>query len=287
MASPDTIDGRWGPVHEGSVGDAVWALRRLRCSEQAAAGRVAAADLMAYLGLSDVLDHHDRAFFACRGIRQGEVPVRTGDPCQYLYVVLGGSLAVRLIETDGTERVIGFQRTGDTLGLDGLATGHYASESVALEAGILAIIPLGGQGRGGQHVHRLPTFVRQLLGRQIIRDKATLAVMAATHALARLGAFLLDWHERSADDGPSFELPMSRSAIASFLGVSRETISRACADLGRAGIVTVRGSRFTIVDADALRRTAAAAMMPCHHHGREALAGRMKPNTEVRELQAH
>ena len=287
MASPDTIDGRWGPVHEGIGGDAAWPPRRPRCIEQAAAGRVAAADLMAFLGLPDAPAYHDRAFFACRSIRQGEVPVRTGDPCQYLYVVIGGSLAMRIIETDGTERVIGFQRAGDTLGLDGLATGHYASESVALEAGTLAIIPLGGQGRGGQPAHRLPTFVCHLLGRQIIRDKATLAVMAATHALTRLGVFLLDWHEHGADNGPSFELPMSRSAIASFLGVSRETISRACADLGRAGIVTVRGNRFTIVDADALHRTAAAAMMPCPHHGREASAGRMRLNTEVRELQAH
>lgn len=263
MASPDPIRSAEPLLREPDQASAVRPSLESPFVRQADCGRVAASDLAGFLGLPIAIEHQEGGFFACRRLRPGELPVRTGDRCHHLYIVIRGSFCMRILDPDGQERVIGFQRAGDTLGLDGLASGRYTSESVALESAIVAMIPVTGHSQAGHGSAGLATFICRLLARQIIRDKATLALMAASHALTRLGAFLLDWYERGTDGNQTVQLSMNRTDMASFLGLSRETVSRACTHLGRAGIVAVRKNRFTILDPAALRRTAAGALSPC------------------------
>lgn len=230
---------------------------------QISQGRVSAVALARFMGLPlDPAPHPEWTHFQHRRLRRGDVPVRAGDPCLHLYVVIRGSLCTRMLDAEGKERVIAFERASDTLGLDGLASGRYTTESVALEPTDVVLIPLAGLARPGHEGAALGAFVYRLLGRQILRNKAVMAMMAASRATTRLGAFLLDWHARS-DAAQSFSLPMSRTDIASLLGLSKETVSRTWSTLDRAGIVVMRRHRVTVLDPEALHRTAAGAI-PSH-----------------------
>ena len=52
---------------------------------------------------------------------------------------------------------------------------------------------------------------------------------------------------------------MDRQNIASLLGLTMETVSRAMGELRRAGLIEVRGKRLTILAPAALRREAEGA----------------------------
>ncbi|QID16815.1 Crp/Fnr family transcriptional regulator [Nitrogeniibacter mangrovi] len=230
-------------------------------ARQLGQGLIDAASLARFLGLSlHPAPHPEWARFQCRRFRPGEVPIRAGDPCRYLYVVIRGSVCTRVVDAEGAERIIGFERAADSLGLDGLASGRHTTEAIVLEPTDMVVIPLAGLARPGHEGAALGSFIYRLLGRQILRDQAAMAMMAASRATTRLGAFLLDWYQRSETPARTVALPMSRMDIASFLGLSKETVSRACSALDRAGIVAMRRRRFTILDPAALHRTAAGAI---------------------------
>ncbi|WP_336314448.1 helix-turn-helix domain-containing protein [Sphingobium sp. AntQ-1] len=78
--------------------------------------------------------------------------------------------------------------------------------------------------------------------------------------------FLLQTFERiggysaSANGPVTFDLPLSRGAIADVLGLTIETVSRQMTKLKMAGVIALPGGRaVTILKRDALRRMADAA----------------------------
>ncbi|MXU65570.1 transcriptional regulator FnrL [Oceanomicrobium pacificus] len=81
-----------------------------------------------------------------------------------------------------------------------------------------------------------------LLGRKTAREKiASLLVI-----VARRDAAL---HRREVGNGVSFRLPLTREAMADYLGLTIETVSRQISALRKAGVVEMHGTRdVTIPD---------------------------------------
>jgi CRP-like cAMP-binding protein len=82
-------------------------------------------------------------------------------------------------------------------------------------------------------------------------------------AAGRLAMFVAWMHSRQAASatggGHDVSLPMTRSDIAAFLGLSLESVSRGAADLARRGLVTFEGRhRAHIVDTAGLAKLFAA-----------------------------
>ncbi len=81
-------------------------------------------------------------------------------------------------------------------------------------------------------------------------------------AVGRLAMFLMMMHERMPEvehDGHDIPLPMTRSDIAAFVGLSLESVSRAGAKLERQGIIKFKSRHVaTIVDSGRLAMLAAA-----------------------------
>ena len=102
---------------------------------------------------------HDPALetvtFPTRAVRERDVLVRAGDPCDSLYVVRCGCFKTSVLDAYGGIQGTGFPMTGDVIGADGLATGAYASDAVALDHGEVVVISVPRLGPlSGQHPHR-------------------------------------------------------------------------------------------------------------------------------------
>jgi CRP-like cAMP-binding protein len=74
-------------------------------------------------------------------------------------------------------------------------------------------------------------------------------------ALERLAFFLIDIAERYSA-GTRLELPMTRTDIGDYLGLSSETVSRAFTTLREKGLVSIEGHSVTLRDVAALRNLA-------------------------------
>jgi CRP/FNR family transcriptional regulator len=85
-----------------------------------------------------------------------------------------------------------------------------------------------------------------ILGRKTAREK----IASLLTIIARREAAL---HLTTAGDGARFELPMTREAMADYLGLTIETVSRQMTALKREGIILIAGNRgITVPDFDRL-----------------------------------
>ena len=82
-----------------------------------------------------------------------------------------------------------------------------------------------------------------------LNDAERRLALSGVEVSVRLAGYLLDL---PATDGNHVELPLSKKDIASYLGTTPESFSRALAKLHRDGLINVAGSTIELVDFDAL-----------------------------------
>lgn len=197
------------------------------------------------------------ATFTTRRVREGESLFRVGDGFHALYVIRAGFFKTVLVDAGGLEQVLAFPMQSDLMGADGIASGHYASEAVALEDSEVVVVPFSALSALSRHS---PVFERALFGlisRELVREQGMLYVIGILGAEGRVAAFLLNTADRFGALGYSrsaFNLRMTRQEIGSFLGLKLETVSRALSAFDAAGLIKVHLKQVDIVDAAGLRR---------------------------------
>lgn len=164
-----------------------------------------------------------------------------GDPFVGLHVVSHGSLRITEVTTEGVERLLGFAYPGDLVGLDGVATGTYATSAEALEPSAACRV-LWHPGREAEDQAPLE---RMLLRRVAADVHRTLQRNPPAHdAVSAVARFLEETSARIGRDDRGdrvLRLPMTRADIARYLGLAEETVSRAFRQLAADGRFVVRG----------------------------------------------
>lgn len=154
---------------------------------------------------------------------------RQGDPLSYLYIVRSGAVKTVRTFNNGTEQVTGFFLRGQIFGFDAIAQNRYTTTAVALETTSVCKIPynmlddlFGVQPELRQHF-------MTMMAEEIIREQQRIALLGQCLSEERLAYFLVNLSEHFASQGlssTSFTLPMTRSDIANFLGLTVETVCR-------------------------------------------------------------
>jgi CRP/FNR family transcriptional regulator, anaerobic regulatory protein len=191
-----------------------------------------------------------------RRFSAGESIYRDGDPFRFVYAVRSGTCKTTLLRHDGHEQVAGFHLAGDFMGLEGLAEGVHGTTAAALEDSQVCLIPYQRLRSATAAFPGARDLLSHVMSREIIHEHSLLVLLGLTDAPQRLAAFLLDLSQRYAARGWSpceFQLRMSRGDIASFLGVTLETISRTFSLLQRRGFIAKQGRRIRLLDLDGLR----------------------------------
>jgi CRP/FNR family transcriptional regulator len=190
-------------------------------------------------------------------LRTGQTLFRAGDRFTSLYWIRSGSFkSVSLLQA-GYEQVAGYHMQGEIIGADGIGNDSHGCEAVALEDSEVCSLPferieaLSRQNSGFQrNLHRL-------LSREIARARSVAMLLGTMHADQRLGAFLLDLSQRYQARGYSsceFVLRMTRAEIASYLGLTLETVSRSFSRFHHEGLLQVERRLVKLLDQPSLKR---------------------------------
>jgi len=192
-------------------------------------------------------------------LRRGETLWRQAEAFGAIYVVAHGSLRLSVLHPDGHEQVTGFGFAGEIVGLDGFALGRHACTATALEPTELCRVLWHANGAS-----EAQAGLEKALLRRLARVRARQAIQpAAGDAVAAVVAFVEMLRHRLADrwhDGV-LSLPMSRSDIASHLGIAPETLSRAFRSLQQEGRLEANGRdlRWRATPGEAAQTAHAAA----------------------------
>lgn len=192
----------------------------------------------------------------------GQTLFHEGDPATRVFTLTRGTLKLYKLLPDGRRQVTGFMHAGDFLGIS--LDDEHAFTAEALEESQLCWFP---RHRFDEFVEEHPSLEKELYRKaahELGAVQQQLVLLGRKTATERLATFLLQISDRGPGDGGRdariLELPMSRSDIADYLGLTKETVSRVLSGLRRERLVRLRAiDEVEIVDADALRQLAECA----------------------------
>jgi CRP/FNR family transcriptional regulator len=198
----------------------------------------------------DLVDHN-------RAIGRQEGLYRAGSPLTFLHVISSGFFKTSLNDGDGRDQVTGFCMTGDLLGMDAIASGKHAADSVALESSHVCGIRYCDLEALTQRVPTMQHHFHQVLGAELMRDKGIMLLLGVMSAQERVAVFLLNLSARFVAHGYSanhFRLPMTRAEIGSYLGLKIETVSRTFSQLSAVDMIGTDGRYVELKSIPYLRR---------------------------------
>jgi CRP/FNR family transcriptional regulator len=173
----------------------------------------------------------------------GETIFAAEEPTSITGTVIRGTIKTYKLLSDGRQQIVGFLFPGDFIG----SVTHDANRcfAEALSPVELCVFPYAGIQR---LIHETPNLERQLL--KLANDDLDLAqewmlLLGRKTAQERLATFLLLLADKATARGASnvnIDLPMNRTEIADYLGLTIETVSRQFSKLRSAGLIGVENN---------------------------------------------
>lgn len=183
---------------------------------------------------------------------------REGDPALRAFSIVEGVVKLSRLLADGKQQVVGFRFPGDIIGFGTQRT--YAFDAELLTAGHFCRID---RRKLDQLLRRYPLMERRLLDlclQELASTQDHLVTVGRRSAESRVATFLLgliEVHRRRAMPLAELPMPMTRSDIGDFLGLTLETVSRTFAAFKRQGIIAEPGQhKLRVLNSDALTRIA-------------------------------
>lgn len=185
-------------------------------------------------------------------VARGDEIISQGAEARYCFHVTEGCVrTVRLLE-DGRRHVIEFLLPGDILAWEALGDTHeFAAEAVTPVT--LRRVPLALIEARADEDRAFAQRLRRYQAEQVKAARSRLVVLGRLTAAERIASFLLEMNSRLGGAiSRAIDLPMCRTDMADYLGLTIETVSRCLTDLRRLGAISVRGARIVILDQHAL-----------------------------------
>lgn len=163
-----------------------------------------------------------------------------GDDADDVFEVMEGILCVYRILADGARHILAFRFPGDIIGLCSPAAYDYNVQAVGRAR--LRRIPRASLDR---LIDRQPDLARRLLrmaAGELNEMRNHLMCLASKSAEAKVADFLVMLARRVKAEAGSdivIHLPMTRTDIGDYLGLTIETVSRTVSKLRRAGVIDV------------------------------------------------
>lgn len=170
------------------------------------------------------------------------------DEATHVFEVVEGIVCLYRILPDGTRHILSFRFPGETVGLCSPST--YAYNAQAVGDVWVRRVPVAGVER---MLDENPEFARKLLrmaSSELNDARDHLMTLAAKSAEAKIADFLVMLARRGKATGEEVRevsLPMTRTDIGDYLGLTIETVSRTFSKLRRSGIIDLpRATRVVV-----------------------------------------
>lgn len=186
------------------------------------------------------------AIAAGRRLEAGRTLFQEGDAADDVFTVTAGTLKLFKLMSDGRRQITGYLLPGDFLGL---AYGDtYVFSAEAISDSTLCRFP---RQQFLRLLDQFPAMEQELLGRassELAAAQEQMLLLGRKTARERLATFILGLATRiDAGRGASLRLPLNRTDIADFLGLTIETVSRTFTQLRKEGLIAVPDKQHVVL----------------------------------------
>lgn len=190
-------------------------------------------------------------------LEKGDVLIQPHDPFRCFFAVKQGALKSHTIDYVGREQIWGIYLLGELLGFEGIDTQTFPYYVTALVPSVVCEIPYE---KLMQLIQAMPALQHQMFKLMSQRFSMDVGLPRNNSSLERLAAFLLSIStrlQRGGGSGAVFDLPLTRQELASYLGMTLETVSRLISRLKKEAIIAVDGKHVEVLSMRGLQKAAA------------------------------
>lgn len=188
-----------------------------------------------------------------------------GEPSTHVFILLSGWVKIITVTSDGREMLTALRGEGDIVGDIAQVTGYRTATLQAL--GTVRTLIVGAERFGkflDTHVEASRAYrrVSAEYQRAAHSSRRTQSTASGPRRLAGLLLDLAERHGYQTDEGLRTALPLSQEELASLIGSSRSTVTRALGDWRSRKVIATHPRHVTILDQAALRCIAGRADYP-------------------------
>ena len=187
----------------------------------------------------------------------GETLFSEGDETNSVYEIVRGMLRLVKLLPDGRRQITGFLSAGNLVGLAPEGIHVYTAEAVTE-------VTLCRYGRVAfeRLIDEAPGFAKRLLAvtsHELRAAQEQMLLLGRKTAMEKVASFLMAIAKQQGVDGTQeVDVPMTRSDIADYLGLTIETVSRTFTKLKQDGLIALTTpNRMEILDRNQLEELAA------------------------------
>jgi CRP/FNR family transcriptional regulator len=183
-------------------------------------------------------------------LARGKVLFWSGQRNAAFYALRSGCVKDVVTRPNGTESIVHFSLPGEVLGLGSLATSRAGTTAIAVQSTRYCRVPAAAVHKLAEEMPDVGRELVRLLATTVMATQQLVASVLNRDALARVAGCVLDISsrmQRSGLDGSRFRLGLSRSDLASYLGVTLETVSRCLAELHRRRLIDVHAKDLRLL----------------------------------------
>ncbi|WP_339720092.1 helix-turn-helix domain-containing protein [uncultured Paraglaciecola sp.] len=180
-----------------------------------------------------------------------------GDVFEGVYILRSGSAKAFITSREGEEHITKFYYPGDMIGMDGFDVGMQTQSVRFLETSSVCLINTSQVNSLLSTNKGFRDGLLQSMSHSLTSDSAMMMCLSTCSSEQKVARFLLDlsigFSERGLSGG-EFILSMTRTDIASYLGMAIETVSRIFASFQERQLIAVQQRFLTILDFAALNQ---------------------------------
>jgi CRP/FNR family transcriptional regulator len=188
-------------------------------------------------GLGQQATKHIAAISIVQKLNPGKTLFSEGDEAENVYEVVQGTLRLYKLLSDGRRQITGFLSAGHLLGLAHEECYLYTAEAITEVT--LCRYP---RARFNHMVDDVPGFARRLLtvtSNELCAAQDQMLLLGRKSAVEKVASFILTMAERLGNERSEVQIPMTRTDIADYLGLTVETVSRTLTKLKQEGIIAL------------------------------------------------
>lgn len=199
-------------------------------------------------GMCDALSDEELSLLARAAqhmsLPAGKLIMEEGEPAQHFYNVNSGTVRLFKSLPDGRRQITGFASAGHFIGLASTSLNMVSAETIdSVQICRFSRTVLSSM------LTELPALERKLLDiaiHELALNQQQLLLLGRKTALERIATFLLSWWQRQGtcntplpQANTRLTLPLSRTDLADYLGLTIETVSRSLSTLKKDGLIEI------------------------------------------------
>jgi len=204
----------------------------------------------------DEMDRLDDIVQRKAPLQKNQTLFSRGDIFSSLYAIRAGVVKVFSFSDSGEEIIHGFYLPGDIVGIDALSSKKHLFNATALDATSICTLPFDELSELSLKIPHLNTQVLSIMSKEVVEGRLHSELLTKKNADQRISQFIWNMAERYKTRGYhylEFRLSILHRDVATYLGLTPETVSRILAKLHNEKIVTWKKKEVSIHNEQRLR----------------------------------